>query len=61
MKIEIDLPPEIYYKLISQSQYLKTNPSLLILQTLEHDLGLIGVTIADDAIFGSEKKVENNP
>jgi hypothetical protein len=61
MKIEIDLPPEIYYKLISQSQYLKTNPSLLILQTLEHDLGLIGVTIADDLIFCSEKKVENNP
>jgi predicted transcriptional regulator len=52
IKITIELPDEMYDKLLSQSAQLHKTPSMLIAHALKDELGLVGLTLNDDKVWG---------
>ena len=56
VKLQIELPEQMYSKLLTQSALLQKTPSLLIAHALKDQLGLVGIPLDDDEIFGEEKK-----
>ena len=53
--LQIELPEQIYSKLLAQSALLQKTPSLLIAHALKDELGLVGIPLDDDEIFGEGK------
>jgi predicted transcriptional regulator len=56
--LTIELPDVIYSVLMNKAELLHQTPSFMITQALEHDLGLVGLPLDDEKVFGDEKQDE---